>query len=107
MCIALADTKVPESIKLRSKLELDGEGDEVDRSKGSEGEIRGESDESASNDDSSSESDVEGTDDRRLDGNSFNASIMLAITAALSGWLRKEPMGLGRFFDFVRSRNMR
>ena len=81
MCIALADTKVPESIKLRSKLELDGEGDEVDRSKGSEGE----SDESVSNDDSSSESDVEGTDDRRLDGNSFNVSIMLAITAALSG----------------------
>jgi hypothetical protein len=108
--MALTDTKVPESIRLRRRLWLDGEGDAVDPSKGSEGEIlRGESDESgyASGDDSSSESDVEGIDDRRLDGNSFNVSIMLASTAALSGWWRKELTGLSRFLDFVRLRNIR
>jgi hypothetical protein len=88
---------------------LDGEGVEIDPSKGSDTEVlRGESDdEYASGDDSSSESDVEGTDDRRLDGNSFNVSMMLVRTAALSGWLRKALMGLSRFLDFVRSRNIR
>ena len=72
-------------------------------SKGSEGEVsHGES-----RDDSSSESDDAGNDDRRLSGSPFNVSTMLASTAALSGCSRKELMGLNRFFDFVRSRNIR
>ena len=99
-CMALTDTKVPESSRLRRVL--DGEGDEVDPSKGSEGGIG----ESGSDDSSSDSESVGGSDDRRLDGNSFNVLIMLASTAALSGWLTKSLMGLGRF-DFVRSRNMR
>ncbi len=91
---------------------MDEERDEVDDepSKGSEGKIRGESGgecEVELEDDSSSESDIVGSDDKRVVGMSFKVSTMLSSTVVLSGCSRKNLVGSSSSLDFVRSRNMR